>query len=177
MRAKERRSLRRQLAWLSVFVVLLFVFGIALDRDANQYPPSWRVAIAAPRALTAAVAPTAPYDTFIPPPVDADGRMHRVVFDRSERKSNYSIRSYLLPLRAGETVSFGSGDYPDGARALGFTFRMQMSAVFGDDWRQVGKDVILLPNGSGRFVAPTSGWYRVDMMIVDDLPPRGFPSR
>ncbi len=81
------------------------------------------------------------------------------------------MRSYLVALKAGEKVEFTSGDYPKGARALGFTFRTQASAVFGDSWQQEGEDVYLYPNSTASYVAPRSAWYRVDVLLVDDIAP------
>ena len=68
-------------------------------------------------------------------------------------------------------VPDGAGDFPAGARGLGFTFRTQESAVFGDDWEPVGRNVILFPNHSATFDAPRSAWYRVDVLMVDDVAP------
>jgi hypothetical protein len=172
LRARERKTLRRQLAWPLVFVPVLTAFGIAIDRDADAYPPNWRAAMAGERRMIPARQSTVEhYDDYVPPPIPADGTRIRLAFDASERRKDYFLRSYLLPLRYGERVTFAAGEFPDGARALGFTFRTQASAVFGDDWRAVGRNVILYPNGTATFDAPRSAWYRVDVFMIDDVAP------
>jgi hypothetical protein len=172
MRQRERRSLRRQLAWPLVVIPIMAVFGFAFDNDTETYPPNYRTAIAGARQMIpAAQHTTGNYDRYIPPAITLDGSMFRMAFDKSEQHEGYSMRSYYVPLRAGETLELVAGDFPKGARALGFTFRTQASAVFGDDWRQAGSDVILYPNDTAAYVAPRSAWFRVDVMLVDDVAP------
>ncbi len=174
MRAKERKSLRWQLAWPLVFIPLLVGFGFVTDRDAEAYPPAWSTAIAGERRMIPAEKGTA--RTYEPPALPASGARIRFAFDGAERKKTergdvYFERRYYLPLRAGERVTFVAGDFPEGARALGFSFNAQASAVFGDDWRQIGKTVYLYPNKTATFDAPQSSWYRVDVMMIDDVAP------
>lgn len=179
MRAKERRSLAWQLGWLAIFIPVLAGFGFVLDRDTSTFPPQWQTAIAGDRKMIPAIRKdTAKWDAYIPPDWPTNIGLGYFAFDAAERKTTakgtvYFMRSYLVPLRSGETVTFTAGDYPSGARALGFTFRTQASAVFGDTWAQEGEDVYLYPGGTASYVAPRSAWYRVDVMLVDDIPPDG----
>ena len=177
MRAKDRRSLAWQLGWLAIFVPVLAGFGFALDRDTSSFPPQWSAAVAGERTMIPAIRKdTAKWDTYIASDWPASAGLGFFAFDKSERSTTakgtvYFMRSYLVALKAGETVAFTAGDYPKGARALGFTFRTQASAVFGDSWKQEGEDVYLYPGGSASYVAPRSAWYRVDVMLVDDISP------
>jgi hypothetical protein len=177
MRSRELRSMRRQLGWLLIFVPVMAGFGAAFDHESDAFPPNYRTAIAGERTFISATrTDTGPYDKFIPPPLSASGDEVRLAFDKSERGDGYFMRSYLVPLRFGEKVAFTSGSFPDGARALVFTFRTQANSIFGDDWRQQGKDVLLYPDSSAEYVAPRSAWYRVDMLMIDDVAP-GRPFR
>ncbi len=172
MRSGERRSLARQLSWLLVFIPVMTLFGVAFDRDADAFPPNYRRAIAADRQLIPASRPDdGPYDKFVPPTIAANGVQVRFAYDKSEKGDGYCMRSYLVPLRYGETVTLVAGDFPWGARALGISFSTQVSAVFGDDWRQEGRSVYLYPHGTVTYVAPRSAWYRVDVLMIDDVAP------
>jgi hypothetical protein len=171
MRAMVRKSLRRQLAWLFVFVPVMAAWGVVIDRDADAYPPNWRSAVAGDRELLPVAPDVEDYDRYAPPPLSANGSPRLIAFDRAEKHGDSYFRSYYLPLRYGETVAFASGEFPDAARALGFVFRTQESVIFGDDWRSVGRTVILYPHGSATFAAPRSAWYRVDVLMLDDIPP------
>ncbi len=177
MRTKERRSLAWQLGWLAIFIPVLAGFGFVLDRDTSTFPPQWSKAIAGDRTMIPAIRKdTAKWDTYIAPDWPANAGLGFLAFDKSERSTTakgtvYFMRSYLVALKAGEKVEFTSGDYPKGARALGFTFRTQASAVFGDSWQQEGEDVYLYPNSTASYVAPRSAWYRVDVLLVDDIAP------
>ncbi len=109
MKTKERRSLRRHLAWPLVFIPLMALIGFASDRDTDAFPPNYSTAMVDPRVLIPAVPPSAPYDTYRPDPFTANGSVYSIAFNRSENKGEYSLRSYLVPLRSGETVTFTSG--------------------------------------------------------------------
>ncbi len=177
VRSKERRSLAWQLGWLAIFIPVLAGFGFVIDRDTSTFPPPWKVAIAGDRTMIPAIRKdTAKWDTYIPPDWSSRAGLTFFAFDKSERNTTakgtvYFTRSYLVPLRRGETLELTAGDFPDEARALGFTFRTQASAVFGDAWHQEGEDVYLYPDRTASYVAPRSAWYRVDILLVDDIPP------
>lgn len=176
-RAKERRSLAWQLGWLAIFIPVLAGFGFALDRNTSTFPPQWSAAVSADRKMISAIRrDTAKWDTVIPPDFPLDGSLAYFAFDASERASTakgtvYFQRNYLVALREGETLVLTAGDFPEDARALGFTFRTQKSAVFGDSWQQEGEDVYLYPHKTVAYKAPRSAWYRVDVLLVDDVTP------
>lgn len=176
-RKKERRSLAWQLGWLAIFVPVLAGFGMVLDRDTSTFPPSWNEAVAGDRKMIPAIRKdTAKWDTYFAPDWPAGAGLGFFAFDKSERDTTakgtvYFKRSYLVALKAGEKVTITSGAFPEGARKLVFTFRTQTSAVFGDSWQQEGEDAVLLPDSTVTYAAPRSAWYRVDVLLVDDIPP------
>lgn len=175
-RSGERRSLAWQLGWLAIFIPVLAGFGMMLDRDTSAFPPPWSAAVTAERKMIPAIRKdTAKWDAFIPPDFPLDGAHAYFAYDATERATTargtvYFQRNYLVAMRKGETLELSAGDFPAGARALGFTFRTQKSAVFGDSWQQEGEDVFLYPNGTASYTAPRSAWFRVDVLLVDDLP-------
>lgn len=173
MRRRERRRVAINLAWLSLFVVGCAAIGVAEDRAPKRFPPSWRAAMARePREF---LGKDFDKDDDVPyalGAIEADGRPTWTTFSSDQWHDDHYETSYLVALRYGETVRLASGDFPTGARALGFDFQTRHSALFGDGWTSEGKLVMLYPNATAEFVVPRSAWYRVNLLAIDRVPPR-----